>query len=156
MSFIKPPDMHSEKRQMYKKYVFIGLLASLFLLAFYFAIMTVATKSFVYTVDQFTDIWYWLVILILGFGIQFGIYMYLRDMIKKRNNQANSVAAASGGTSGVSMVACCAHHLTELLPLVGLSGAAVFLTQYQIPLIVLGIVMNIGGIFYMLRIIQKA
>ena len=43
------------------------------------------------------------------------------------------------------MLACCAHHLVDLLPLVGLSAAAVFLNVYKTPLFLLGITMNVIG-----------
>jgi len=49
------------------------------------------------------------------------------------------------------MLACCAHHLTDVLPILGLSGAAVFLNAYKTPLLWLGIVMNLAGIVYLLR-----
>lgn len=41
--------------------------------------------------------------------------------------------AASTATSGVAMLACCAHHLAEVLPVVGLSGAALFLAEVKLP-----------------------
>jgi hypothetical protein len=66
------------------------------------------------------------------------------------------MAAASGGTSTAAMIACCAHHVTDVLPLLGLSGAAVFLAQYKVPFMVVGIVSNAAGIGVMLRLIHRA
>ena len=54
------------------------------------------------------------------------------------------------------MLACCAHHLVELLPIIGLSAAAVFLNAYRTPLFVLGIGMNILGIFVIARQLVRA
>lgn len=138
-----------------QKYISIGALAGTLLLFLYFFVMSIASQSITATISQFNEMWYWIVILSTGFGIQAGLYFYLRDLVKRNNHSATGIAAASTGTSSVSMIACCAHHLTEILPLVGLSGAAIFLTNYQIPLIILGIIMNIGGIMYMLQVIQK-
>lgn len=63
--------------------------------------------------------------------------------------------AASGGTSTLSMVACCAHHLTDVLPLVGLAGAAVVLAQYQGLFLLLGVLSNLVGLVYMLGLLHK-
>ena len=54
------------------------------------------------------------------------------------------------------MLACCAHHLVDLLPLVGLSAAAVFLNAYKTPLFLVGIGMNLIGIIVIGRQLRKA
>ena len=54
------------------------------------------------------------------------------------------------------MVACCAHHVVDLLPLVGLSAAAVFLNAYKTPLFLVGITMNVIGIVVITRQLQRA
>jgi hypothetical protein len=41
------------------------------------------------------------------------------------------------------------------LPIIGLSGAAVFLNLYKTPLLWLGIAMNLIGIVYLLRQIRR-
>ena len=61
----------------------------------------------------------------------------------------------SGATSGTAMIACCAHHLADVLPILGLSGASIFLTQYQKPFLALGLSINLFGIAYILYILQK-
>ena len=48
----------------------------------------------------------------------------------------------SGGTSVTAMVACCLHHVTDVLPILGLSAAATFLTRYQRPFMLIGLGMN--------------
>ena len=53
------------------------------------------------------------------------------------------------------MLACCAHHASDVLPLIGLSGAALFLTDYRVPFMVLGIATNLVGIVVMLRQMRK-
>ncbi len=53
------------------------------------------------------------------------------------------------------MLACCAHHLTEVFTILGLSGAAIFLNAYKTPLLWLGIVMNLFGIAYFLWKIRQ-
>jgi 4-diphosphocytidyl-2C-methyl-D-erythritol kinase len=62
---------------------------------------------------------------------------------------------AGGGTSTAAMVACCLHHLTDLLPLLGLSAAASFLAAYKIPFMLVGLAMNLAGISAILRAIRR-
>lgn len=54
-----------------------------------------------------------------------------------------------------TILACCAHHLTDLLPLMGLAAAAAFLTHYQLVFILVGVVSNLLGLTYMLSIIAR-
>ncbi len=140
-----------------KKEIRNGIVAAVSLILFYFVIMTVSSASLSETVSQFKQLWYWIITLSLGFGVQVGLFTRLKRLISHSpvTNQAGAVTAASTGTSGASMIACCAHHLSEVLPIIGLSGFAIFLTRYQIPIIIFGIVMNLLGILYMLRQIKK-
>jgi hypothetical protein len=53
------------------------------------------------------------------------------------------------------MLACRAHHLADVLPIIGLSGAAVLLDLYRTPLLWLGILMNVLGVLYLLQKIRR-
>jgi hypothetical protein len=53
------------------------------------------------------------------------------------------------------MVACCAHHLTDVLPVIGLAGAATLLATYQDVLLLLGVLSNVVGVTYMLGLLRK-
>jgi hypothetical protein len=72
------------------------------------------------------------------------------------------MTGAGTGTSTLGMVACCAHHLTDLAPLValtgasGLSGAISFLNDWKYAFIALGLVVNAAGIAITIRTIRKA
>jgi len=61
----------------------------------------------------------------------------------------------SGGTSVTAMVACCIHHVTDVLPVLGLSAAATFLTRYQHPFLLVGLGMNTVGILVMLTVLYR-
>jgi hypothetical protein len=63
--------------------------------------------------------------------------------------------AATGGVSAGAMVACCLHHLVDLLPILGLSAAAVFLSTYRLPFILFAVAANIFGILFMLSILHR-
>jgi hypothetical protein len=127
--------------------VAFGVLAALALVAFYLGIVTLA-QGWGHAVQQLGDDLPFVGAIVAGFGIQVGLFTYLRGM---HVHAAAGGVATSTGTSTAAMLACCAHHLTDVLPIVGLSGAAVFLNVYKTPLLWLGIVMNLIGILYLVR-----
>jgi hypothetical protein len=53
------------------------------------------------------------------------------------------------------MLACCAHHVSDVLPLLGLSGATVFLNDYRIAFMVAGLAVNAVGVAVMLRLLRR-
>lgn len=140
-----------------KKPVINGVFASLSLLLVYVIVMMVATRSWSTTVLQFQNLWYWILLLSFGFGVQVGLYTRLKLLIQNPKKLAGTGAmtATSGGTSTIGMIACCAHHLSEVLPIIGLSGFAVFLVRYQVPLILLGVAMNSFGTLFLWKKIRS-
>ncbi len=99
---------------------------------------------------------YFVAAIAAGFGIQAGLFVHLRRLMSARGRGSAAAGTAVGtGTSTVAMLACCAHHVTEALPVLGLSGAAVFLADYRVPLMIAGIAVNGGGVLFMLRLVHK-
>lgn len=97
----------------------------------------------------------WLVLIVTGFAVQVGLYAELRR--RHRLAASSRAAAGAGGTaSAVGMVACCAHHVADLAPIIGLSGAAVFLTAYRTPIMAAGIILNALGVAVALRRLRRA
>jgi len=130
-----------------------GLLAAVLLLVFYFAIISfISGRSF--AILQFRLFWYFIVSLAIGFGIQVGLYIHLKKIIRQHDN-AGKILAVSGTTSGAAMVSCCAHYLTNILPVIGATGLVGLIGQYQIELFWLGLIFNAIGIFYIARQIFK-
>lgn len=128
---------------------YAGIAGVLLLLLLYFGILTLA-QSFDHAISQFRSIWYWIVLLAGGFGVQAALYTYVRN-----EHAASASVAAAGGVSATSMVACCAHHITDFLPILGLSAAIVFLAKYQTFFIIIGVLSNLNGTIYMLSFMQK-
>lgn len=124
-----------------------GALAALGLIAFYLGIITLA-QGWGHAVQQLADDRFFIAVLVTGFGVQVGMFIYLRSI---HTRATSGGVAASTGTSATAMLACCAHHLADILPILGLSGAAIFLNAYKTPLLWLGIVMNLAGVAYLLR-----
>ncbi len=130
----------------------VGLLAAAGLLGFYLGAIALA-QGWTHAVDQFrADRWF-IAALTAGFGVQAALFTLVR---LRRHRVRTSGIAASTGTSTAAMLACCAHHVSELLPILGLSGAALFLNEYKTEMLWLGIAMNIVGIGYMLRSLSGA
>lgn len=101
----------------------------------------------------------WFVIPIwISFGIQAALYSVLRfRLFIPTTSTANTgaVMGTSGGTSVTAMVACCLHHVTDVLPVLGLSAAATFLTRYQRPFMLVGLGLNLVGVLVMLIILYR-
>jgi hypothetical protein len=138
------------------KPVLWGITAGTTLLSIYIGVLTIA-NSFSHALQQFQEMWYWIVLLVIGFGIQVGMYAYIKGVFKLRadTGAATSSVAAAGGISTTSMIACCAHHLTDIIPILGLSATAVFLSRFQMLFLVVGVLSNLIGINLMLNIIQQ-
>lgn len=123
-----------------------GILASVLLLGVYLVVLTLVS-GWKFTQDQFFDFWYFIVSLSIGFGIQIGLYAYLRGLIHGVHG-AGKVLGVTGTTSTAAMISCCTHYLVNLLPILGTVGIVTFVSQYQIEFFWVGIFFNLGGIFY--------
>ncbi|MBI2498795.1 hypothetical protein HYV88_00975 [Candidatus Woesearchaeota archaeon] len=136
-----------------KKYYIFGTLGFLILISFYFLILSIF-NSYSHAIEQFKEMWYWVLLLSLGFGTQIGLYFYMKEL-SIANTTSMASTAGSSAVSGTSMVACCAHHLSDILPFLGLTGLAIFLNKYQLFFVLLGVFSSALGIIYMLNIIKK-
>lgn len=125
-----------------------GTLAFGALLAAYFAILA-AVSGWQFTVDQFSEFWYYIVPLGAGFGIQIGLFVYLRHVV--RGHHGGGVVAASGATSTAAMISCCAHYLVNVAPIIGATGLVALVAQYQVQFFWVGLAFNAAGIVYIGR-----
>ena len=127
--------------------VFWGMVGTAILLGVYFLVLTLVS-NWAFTLSQFIDFWYFIVSLAVGFGIQIGLFTYLRNAVRGMD-MSGKVVAVSGTTSTAAMVSCCAHYLTNILPVLGAAGFVALVAQYQIELFWFGLASNLAGIFYM-------
>lgn len=134
-----------------------GLSGSLFLTALYFAIVSWA-ESPQHALDFF---WQerWIVLpLIIGFGIQSALYVILKKRLfvpLTSTGPSGTMMGAGGATSSLAMVACCAHHVSDVLPILGLTAAAAFLARYQTLFMLIGLGTTLLGIAVMLGILFR-
>lgn len=133
-----------------------GLAGAAFLAGAYLGIVSLA-ESPVHALDLFWDDRWFVIPILLGFGTQVGLFTYLKlGLFVPGGVASGATTAASGGVSTAAMVACCVHHLSDVLPLVGLAAAATFLAEWRIPFMVAGLATNLLGIAVMLRQLVKA
>lgn len=132
-----------------------GILGAGALLAVFFAVVTLSNGSFPSAVDEGKKIWYWIVLLAGGFGLQLGLFVYLKRVVQEHMAGATAEVAAAGTVSTGSMVACCSHALVNLLPILGISAAATLLARYQLPLLLLGVFSNLVGLTIMIGLFQR-
>lgn len=99
--------------------------------------------------------WYLLVPIVAGFGVQLALMAELR----RRRRQAHLAMAATGGGAGASavgMLACCAHHVADLAPLAGLTGAAAFLGERRVAFMIGGVVISAVAVVLAARRLRHA
>ncbi len=134
-----------------------GVLGATFLTGVYLGIVSLA-ESPEHALDLFWQDKAFVIPILLGFGTQVGLYTLLKKglYLPLHIPAGGATTAAGGGMSTLAMVACCAHHVTDVLPLVGLTAAAAFLANWKIPFMVVGLLTNLIGIAVMLREILKA
>jgi len=154
-TLLKGYDLSMIKRFMIPSLAF--LLGTTLIAGVYLGILT-WLQSWDYAASQFArDRWYVLPI-IIGFGIQAALYSILRFRLfipVTTTGHGGVIMGTSGTTSATAMVACCLHHVTDVLPVLGLSAAATFLSRYQRPFMLLGLGMNLLGIIIMLVVLYR-
>ncbi len=131
-----------------------GVLAGAGLALFYVAVVAGASGSWAHLRDQARADWYYLVPILGGFGLQVALMSELRRR-HRLERAAATTAGAGAGASAAGMVACCAHHIADLVPLVGATGAAAFLVDYRVPFMVVGIGVNAAGVAVTARRLRR-
>jgi Cu+-exporting ATPase len=143
----------SMENKIVKKSIMWGLMSAAILLSVYFIIVGFVS-GIKFAGSQFSEFWYFIVSLSFGFGIQVGLYSYLRGMIKNHmmsGEGTGKTVAITGTTSTLSMVSCCSHYLINILPMLGVAGVLSFIGQYQKEIFGVGLLFNLFGIFYISR-----
>ena len=112
--------------------------------------MRVTTGSLDIALSQFGFYLPWILTLSIGFGIQLALYKLIKiKQVEIKNT--SKIVKVTGTTSTATMIACCAHHTVDILPVVGASALASFLGAYTEELFAIGIIFNLFGIGYMLK-----
>ncbi len=134
-----------------------GLAGSLFLAGLYFGLVSWA-ESAQHALDLFWEERWIVIPIIMGFGVQMALYTILKKRLfvpVSNTGVSGAITGASGTTSALAMVACCAHHVTDVLPILGLTAAATFLAEYQTAFMLVGLITTYGGISVMIFILIR-
>lgn len=131
---------------------FVGVISPLALFLFYILFLTIF-NSLQHAWQQFLLLWPWMTLLLIGFGVQTGIFYHIHQY--KNNKNGKSTIIATGGVSSGSMILCCTHHVTDVIPLLGISGITLFLVEWQKFFLLIGIIFNVVGIIFLLEVVQK-
>lgn len=147
--------MSTSKRVLYP--LTAGLAGALLLTGLYFGIVSWA-ESPQHAVELFWEDRWIVFPIILGFGVQAGLYTILKKRLfvpLASIGPSGPMMGAGGTTSTIAMVACCAHHVADVLPILGLTAAATFLAKYRIAFMLVGLGTTVLGILIMLYILFK-
>lgn len=134
-----------------------GLGGSFLLTGLYFAIVSLAESPF-HAAELFWEDRAIVFPIILGFGVQVALYTILKKRLfvpVAHTGPSGALTGAGGGMSAAAMVACCAHHVADVLPLVGLTAAATLLAEYRLPFMLIGLGTTITGIVVMSVILLR-
>jgi hypothetical protein len=131
-----------------------GTLGALFLAGLYLGIVALA-QGWNHAIVLFWQDKALVAPIVAGFGIQVGLYTFIRVGLHAAARGMWTLTGAGVGTSTVAMVACCAHHVADVLPILGLTAAATFLAAYQVAFMLVGLGTTLLGIGLMLVIIAR-
>lgn len=142
--------------QLRRRAGLIGLLAAAGLLALYVVVVLAGSGSAEHLWSLMTEDAWFVAAITTGFGLQIGLFAYLRGAVKAARGRMSAAVAATGtGGSTMAMVACCAHHLADIAPLAGMTAATLFLSEYKQPLMIVGLGATGIGIAWMWRQIRR-
>lgn len=112
---------------------------------FYVVVLSLLGGGVDFPIQQFRTFWMYLVPLVLSYG---GL-VYVAALAKQRG-----MMMVGTPTSVASMVACCAHHVADFVPLASVFSAAAFLVQYQTWMMMGTVALNVV-LIVRLMFIQK-
>lgn len=125
-----------------------GFVGAIGIMIVFYLIQLIGMQDVKAPIDFMLDQWFLVFPLILGFGIQMGMFRAIH-LVEKHGGAGAMVA--SGGISSSTMFACCLHNLVPLFPILGVSGLVVFFAAYQTQVFIFSIVVTYLGVIYMVR-----
>ncbi|MFA4935254.1 MAG: hypothetical protein WC568_05400 [Candidatus Methanoperedens sp.] len=130
----------------------IGLLVVLFNIS----IASLAEGSFKNGYEVFLTNGIFVYLIPLAVGVQMGLFRYHRNLTNGNVSGSEKVGMTGSATSSLAMLACCLHHVSDILPAVGfILATSSFLVEYQDAIIIIGLIANVAGSAYIARAILK-
>jgi hypothetical protein len=129
-----------------------SILSFILMLLFYFSVISIF-ESFTYAVRKFQTSGVLILLLSLGFAVQIFLHVYMNQIAKLKGGKL--ATATSGITSGTAMVFCCLHHITDLLPVVGISIFGLLSPSFETIWMTIGLSINLIAILFLLGHMKK-
>lgn len=123
-----------------------GVAAVLAMASVYVGVLVLASGAD-HLRTQWSSYWWLLLPLWLMSGAQVSMLSHLH----RRQRRGIGGTALSAGSGTVGMLACCAHHAAELLPIIGIAGVASALVAWQERILVATLLISVVTTASMLR-----
>ena len=142
--------------ELLKNPFIFGGAAGVLVVLFNISIASLAEGSFEKGYEVFLANGIFVYLIPLAVGLQMGLFRYHRNMIQGNVSGSEKVGMAGSATSSLAMLACCLHHVSDLLPAVSfILATSSFLTEYKDTIIITGLLANMAGSAYIARAILK-
>ncbi len=143
-------------RSLLKNPFVFGMSAGILVILFNISIASLAESSIENGYQVFLTNGIFVYLIPVAVGIQMGLFRYHRNITTGNIGGSEKIGMAGSATSSLTMVACCLHHVSDLLPAVGfVLAASTFLIQYKNAIIIIGLLANLTGSAYIARAILK-
>ncbi|SNQ60143.1 hypothetical protein [Candidatus Methanoperedens nitratireducens] len=143
-------------RELLKNPFIFGGAAGLLVVLFNISIASLAEGSFEKGYEVFLANGIFVYLIPLAVGVQMGLFRYHRNLINGNVSGSEKAGMAGSATSSLAMLACCLHHVSDLLPAVSfILATSSFLTEYKDTIIIIGLSVNMAGSAYIARAILK-
>ncbi len=153
---IKMSGIQDIKNLLKNPFVF-GTITGIAVILFNIAVASIAEGSIEKGYQVFLTNGIFVYLIPVAVGIQMGLFRYHRNLISGHGiSSSEKMGMAGSATSSLTMVACCLHHVSDLLPAVGfVLATSSFLIEYKDAIITIGLLANIAGSVYIARAIVK-
>ncbi|VVB91713.1 Uncharacterised protein [uncultured archaeon] len=149
------PGKQALKSFLKNPFVF-GATTGILVVLFNISIASIAEGSLKSGYSVFLDNGIFVYLIPLAVGVQMGLFRYHRNLTAGNVSGSEKMGIAGSATSSIAMIACCLHHVSDLLPAVGLVlAASSFLTGYKDTIIIIGLLANLAGSAYIAGAILK-
>ena len=144
-------------KSLLKNPFIFGASVGVLVVLFNISIASLAEGSFEKGYQVFLNNGIFVYLIPLAVSVQMGLFRYHRNLTSENKLcGSEKMGMAGSATSSLTMVACCLHHVSDLLPAVGfILAASSFLIQYKDAIITAGLLANLVGSAYIARAILK-
>lgn len=143
------------KRLLKNPFIF-GASVGILVVIFNISIASLAEGSIKKGFEVFLTNGIFVYLIPLAVSVQMGLFRYHRNITTENIAGSEKMGMAGSATSSLAMIACCLHHVSDLLPAVGfVIATSSFLTEYKNTIIIIGLLANVAGSIYIIRAIIK-